>query len=163
MGESTSHIEVRRALPSEADAISRVLHEAFVEFESSYIHEAYAATTPGTEQVANRFAEGPLWVAVQDGTIVGTVSAVPKGDALYVRSMAVLSDARGLGIGVLLLAEVESYALAHGHKTLFLSTTPFLTGAIRLYERAGFQRTDDGPHDLFGTPLFTMVKTLGPG
>ncbi len=32
--------------------------------------------------------------------------------------------------------------------------------AIALYERYGFRRTDDGPSALFGTPLFTMVKTL---
>jgi hypothetical protein len=44
---------------------------------------------------------------------------------------------------------------------LFLSTTPFLTHAIVLYEGLGFQRSNEGPHDLFGTPLFTMVKTLG--
>ncbi len=43
---------------------------------------------------------------------------------------------------------------------LFLSTTPFLTHAIRLYEHAGFQRNAEGSPDLFGTPLFTMVKPL---
>lgn len=42
-----------------------------------------------------------------------------------------------------------------------LSTTPFLARAIRLYEQSGFQPTTEGPSDLFGTPLFTMVKTLG--
>jgi ribosomal protein S18 acetylase RimI-like enzyme len=43
---------------------------------------------------------------------------------------------------------------------MFLSTTPFLIGAISLYERAGFRRTGEGPHDLFGTPLFSMEKVL---
>ncbi|HEY8226815.1 MAG TPA: hypothetical protein VIG25_16155, partial [Pyrinomonadaceae bacterium] len=58
----------------------------------------------------------------------------------------------------LLLATVERFA--QSHKRLTLSTTPFLINAIRLYERSGFRRTTDGPHDLFGTPLFTMVKKL---
>jgi len=31
---------------------------------------------------------------------------------------------------------------------------------MRLYERFGFQRTEEGPHDLFGTSLFTMEKQL---
>jgi short-subunit dehydrogenase len=40
-----------------------------------------------------------------------------------------------------------------------LSTTP-LTRAISLYEQYGFRRSDEGPNNLFGTPLFTMVKVL---
>jgi hypothetical protein len=41
-----------------------------------------------------------------------------------------------------------------------LSTTPFLAFAIALYERFGFRRSDAGPRELFGTPLFTMTKDL---
>jgi len=72
----------------------------------------------------------------------------------------VLPVARGQGIAMQLLEEVESFAIANQHARLFLSTTPFLTSAIRLYERFGFQRNDKGPDDLFETPLFTMVKQL---
>ncbi len=106
--------------------------------------------------------EGPVWVAVRNDAIVGTASAVPQGEALYIRGMAVLPAARGHKVGELLLKQIESYAAAHGYKSLFLSTTPFLARAIRLYERFGFCRSSDGPHNLFGTPLFTMVKTLEP-
>jgi GNAT superfamily N-acetyltransferase len=76
--------------------------------------------------------------------------------------MAVLPAARGQRIGALLLSHIEEFAAANAHKRLFLSTTPFLTQAIRLYERFGFRRSDEGPHDLFGTLLFTMTKTLDP-
>jgi GNAT superfamily N-acetyltransferase len=86
---------------------------------------------------------------------------VAKGDGLYVRSMAVLPSARGQGVAGLLLGEVENFASAQRHKYLFLSTTPFLLEAIRLYEHMGFRRSDTGPHELFGTPLFTMLKPLG--
>jgi hypothetical protein len=40
-----------------------------------------------------------------------------------------------------------------------LSTTPFLHDAIRLYERAGFERRP-ALLDLHGTPLFAMIKEL---
>jgi len=147
-------------MPGDAPSIASLLHDAFAEYEPLYTPEAFAATTPTSDQIEGRFTGGPVWVALYDDSIVGTVSAVPKGEGLYVRSMAVLPAARGHRIGELLLTHVEDFASAQGYKRMFLSTTPFLDRAIRLYEKWGFRRTDEAPHDLFGTPLFTMVKTL---
>ena len=151
---------IRRATANDAVSIASVLHEAFVEFESAYTPEALAATTPTGEQIQHRLSEGPVWVALLDGIIVGTVSVVLKNEGLYIRGMAILPTARGQRIGSLLLEQVEEFASRHDSERLFLSTTPFLTRAIRLYEQWGFERSDEGPHTLFGTPLFTMVKTL---
>jgi len=107
--------------------------------------------------------EGPVWVALGEGTMLGTVAAVTKGDSLYIRGMAVLPTARGSGCGSRLLQRLEGWAGSEGCIRLFLSTTPFLDSAIRLYERFGSHRTDEGTHDLFGTPLFTMEKILTKG
>jgi ribosomal protein S18 acetylase RimI-like enzyme len=74
--------------------------------------------------------------------------------------MAVIPEARGLGIGRLLLQEVAQLAQDNNAEKLYLSTTPFLHSAISLYRRFGFVETADGPHDLFGTPLFTMEKKI---
>jgi GNAT superfamily N-acetyltransferase len=153
-------IRIRLAIASDTSSIASVLYEAFAEYESLYTQEAFAATTPTSEQIEGRLGEGPTWIAVEDVSIVGTVGAAPRGQALYVRSMAVLPAARGHRIGELLLDTVEAFASAHGYRRLFLSTTPFLGRAISLYERWGFRRSDEGPHELFGTPLFTMVKVL---
>ena len=153
-------MSVRLALPADAPAIARVLAESFVAYEPMYTPGAFAATTPSAGLIEQRFGEGPIWVAERQGTIVGTASAVPKGTGLYVRSVAVLPAVRGRQVGQALMQQVEEYALAEGFRLMFLSTTPFLTGAIRLYERIGFQRSGEGPHELHGTPLVTMVKEL---
>ena len=153
--------QIRIADSGEAGAIAAVLYEAFREFEPLYTAEGFAATTPKREQILERMSEGPVWVALVDGEIVGTVSVVLKREALYLRGMAVLPRTRGASVGKWLMEQVEQYAVDKGCKRLFLSTTPFLQRAIRLYEKFGFRRTPDGPHDLFGTPLFTMEKTLG--
>lgn len=157
-----SGIELRIAVPNDSARIASVLHDSFVEYESFYSPEAFIATTPTHDQIRARLNEGPTWVAVQNMSIVGTVSVVPKSEGLYVRGMAVLPAARGQGIGRLLLRAIEEFARTRGYKRLFLSTTPFLLRAIRLYEHFGFRRSDEGPSDLLGTPLFTMVKTLEP-
>ena len=153
-------INIRRATTADQPEIAVLMHESFVEYRSLYTEEAFLATTPTVEQLAVRMTEGPVWVAEHDASIVGTVSVVTRGDDLYIRGMAVLPKARGLQLGQLLLKQVEDFARAQKHQRQVLSTTPFLHRAIRLYERAGFQRTDEGPHDLFGTPLFTMVKPV---
>ena len=70
-------------------AIAFVLHESFAEIESFYTPAAFAATTPTAIQIRERWSEGPVWVAIQNGAAVGTVGAVPKSSGLYVRSMAV--------------------------------------------------------------------------
>lgn len=158
MTEERPDIRIRTAAPADAASIAAVLHESFVEYKASYTDEAFAATTPAAGQIQSRMTEGPVWVAVLDGVNVGTVSVVPEGESLYIRGMAVLPSARGHRVGEALLRQVEDFASAHGHRRLYLSTTPFLSRAIRLYERAGFRRTDEGPHDLRGTPLFTMEK-----
>jgi GNAT superfamily N-acetyltransferase len=154
------NVEIKKGTFEDVAAIAYILHESFAEFESLYTSAAFAATTPTAQQIRERWNEGPVWVAIQKGAIVGTVGAVPKDLGLYVRSMAVHPVSRGQGIAVQLLKEVEAFANHDHHKRLFLSTTPFLEDAIHLYERFGFQRSAEASQDLFGTPLFTMVKGL---
>jgi putative acetyltransferase len=160
---SSPNLQIRLATVGDAPTIAEVLRAAFADYAALYTPGGLAATAPPAERIAQRRGEGPVWVAMKDdGRIIGTVAAVPRDGGLYVRSMAVLPAARGRGAGRLLFAEVERYARVEGFTRLFLSTTPFLTRAMRLYESLGFQRTNDGPHDLLGTPLFTMIKTLEP-
>jgi GNAT superfamily N-acetyltransferase len=157
---SGTRVRIRLAARVDAARVASLLLESFDEYRDSYTPEGFAATTPTREEVLARMEEGPVWVALLDGNVVGTVAAVERGEELYVRGMAVLPRARGLGIGELLLREVEGYARALGHSRLTLSTTPFLGRAIRLYERFGFLRSEEGARELFGTPLFTMAKSL---
>jgi len=157
---TAQQIQIRLARPEDAGGIASVLRESFLEYKSLYTDGGFAATTPTAEQIQARWPEGPVWVALAHRGVVGTVAAVRKGDSAYIRSMAVLPATRGSGTGSSLLEQVERWAAGERITRLFLSTTPFLVSAIRLYERSGFQRVDDGPHDLFGTPLFTMEKMI---
>ena len=153
-------VEIRLAGPGDAAAIAGVLHESFVEFRALYTDGGFAATALDAYEILARMREGPVWVALRAGVVLGTVAAVVKDDSVYLRGMAVLPTARGFGAGASLLQQAENWARAEGFHRLFLSTTPFLHSAIRLYERYGFRRTDVGLHDLVGTPLFTMQKTI---
>ena len=155
-------MQIRRATEADAGALAALLREAFAEYERLYTRAGYAATTPDGQAIRARLAEGPTWVAHEDGRILGTVSAVAKEDGVYVRSMAVAPAARGKRIALLLMRQLELFAVSSKAGRLYLSTTPFLFSAIRLYESLGFRRTGEPPDDLFGTPLVTMARRLSP-
>jgi|SRR5579863_1386163 len=157
---TATSLDIRLAGPEDAPAIAKVLSESFVEFKSLYTDQGHAATAIDAAQVLTRMREGPVWIALREGVVLGTVAVAARDDSAYVRGMAVLPAARGSGVGARLLHQVENWAVANGHSKLVLSTTPFLHSAIRLYERSGFRRPDEGLHDLFGTPLFTMEKAV---
>ena len=156
-----SGVLIRRAVREDAAAIARVLREAFAEFEELYTPGGFAATVLNAESVRLRIEEGPVWIAILVGKIAGTASVVRKrGSELYVRGVAVVPKARGCGVAASLLSEVERFARQEDCRRLFLTTTPFLDGAIRLYERSGYKRVLNSEEDLFGTPLFTMEKKI---
>jgi GNAT superfamily N-acetyltransferase len=161
MPAAESGIQIRPATTADVPAMVLVLQRAFVEFEHLYTAAGFAATVLDEENALRRMAEGPSWVAERGDAILGTASAVDRAEkGLYVRGMAVVPEARGLKIGASLLRLIEDFALEQGHHRLFLSTTPFLSGAIRLYKRFGFARTEHEPQNLYGTPVFTMTKEL---
>ena len=154
--------EIRRAVPEDAPEIAKLLYESFVAFEPLYTVGGFKATALAAPQVLERMQEGPVWVALHDSQVLGTVAIVVKRKSAYIRGMAVLPSARGTGMGSALLQHAEKWAIDKQCVRLFLSTTPFLSEAVRLYETFGFRRTDEGPNDLLGTPLFTMEKTITP-
>jgi ribosomal protein S18 acetylase RimI-like enzyme len=157
----SSEATVRFATPEDAEAISGILRVAFSQFKNDYTPEAFEVVTPPATEIAMRFAAGPQWVAVVDDNPVGTVSVFPEPDHLYIRSMAVLPEAQGLGVGKKLLYAVEAYAVEVGFERLFLHTTYFSKSALRLYEKFGFQKTNDTTaEEWYGTPGLGMEKKL---
>ncbi len=157
-----SDVKIRVATADDAAEISRVLFESFSTFREHYTLEAFEVVTAKPDVILARFDEGPMWVAEFDGAIVATVSVLPEPEWLYIRSMAVVPSARGLGIAHKLMAVIEEYAAATEFDRLFLYTTYFSTGAIDLYEKHGFIRGRETTADeWYGTPGLAMDKQLG--
>src|SRR5947207_13427473 len=94
-----SAIEIRSAEPEDSAEVASVLESAFAEHRSSYTDGGFAATVLTKTEVEARMAEGPMWVALHDDVIVGTVAAVSKGEALHVRRMGIVPGARGTKVG----------------------------------------------------------------
>jgi GNAT superfamily N-acetyltransferase len=90
----------------------------------------------------------------------------PAQDQLLLDGIAVARDARGGGVGTLLLMEVSAYALRRGLRSIRLDVVNTNPRAERLYRRLGFAatRTARVPwplNALFGlSAVTTMVRTL---
>ena len=151
---------LRTATIEDAIQISALLKIAFASYKHLYTEEAFNATTPGVEEVQERLAAGPCWVYETDTLIIGTLSGKIKPAGIYLYGMAVHPQFRNHKTAWRLLEMASAYARDQSVTCLYLSTTPFLNEAIRLYEKFGFVKTDLPPFDLYGTPLFTMEKTL---
>jgi len=154
-------VTIRIANDGDAEAISRVLTDAFTVHREFYTVDAFSVVTPATEVILGRFEEGPMWVAEMDGEIVGTVSLTTEPEGLYVRSMAVSPSAQGRGIGHRLLEAVDEYAESTEFERIFLYTTYFVTGAKEMYAKHGYGWVRDTAADeWYGTPGLEMDKRI---
>src|SRR2546423_4725524 len=81
-------MQLRLAESEDASIVATVLLKSFVDYKALYTDKGFAATTPSGQEVLERLKEGPIWLVVDEGEIVGTASAVLKGDSLYIRGMA---------------------------------------------------------------------------
>ena len=155
-------MRVRLATVDDASEISSVLLAAFGAIREHYTDEAFDAVTPKRDEIERRFAEGPIWIAELDGKIVGTVSLTTEADRFYVRSMAVLPEAQGKGVGGELLEALHEHAADGDHERIFLYTLPFEKGARAMYEKFGYKWIrDTTAEEWFGVPGLEMEMFLG--
>jgi DNA-binding MarR family transcriptional regulator len=82
---------------------------------------------------------GALIVARLHGQPIGCGSVkTPRGAPAYLKRMWVAREARGLGVGRRLLAELEDHARRTGARVIHLETNRRLTEAIALYRASGY-------------------------
>jgi DNA-binding MarR family transcriptional regulator/GNAT superfamily N-acetyltransferase len=98
------------------------------------------------------------WIAEVDGDPVGCVFCVRKDDrTAQLRLLLVEPSCRGMGIGARLVDECLEFARRAGYKSIMLWTNDVLGDARRIYQRAGFQLAEQGPHHSFGHDLVEQV------
>ena len=95
---------------------------------------------------------GRVWVARGEaGEILGHLQVIDEddGSAWEVKNTAVVPEARGRGIGRLMLQRAVDEARAAGVRRVVLATAAADVGALRFYQRCGFRMTRIVP-DAFG-------------
>ena len=96
-----------------------------------------------------RAEESELWVAVDDDTLLGSVTWCPeespwrelaaRGEGEF-RMLSVAPEAQGRGVGDALVRHCLGLGRAAGFSRVLLSSLPEMAAAHRLYARHGFRR-----------------------
>jgi GNAT superfamily N-acetyltransferase len=95
----------------------------------------------GDDEIRFTLATNELRVALDGDRIVGFTSAHPLGNdpaGRWLNFIAVAPEARGRGLGTLLLADLEREAMLRGVERIELAVAPQNASAIRLYESNGY-------------------------
>src|ERR1700742_7092 len=131
-------VDIQLADPAGADArhcFDRYFAELGARFEGGFDAGAY-----GSESGQTDFSppNGCLLIARMEGNVIGCGALrTLANDVGEIKRMWIAPDARGLGLGRRLLAELESQAMRRGYRIVRLDTNATLDEALQLYRSSG--------------------------
>ena len=146
-------LTIRQFRPADTDTVHQLFREGQRDFmgdhfptEASrkaldgYIH---GALTGDLADIASTYLGRPdsnFWIAEADGNPVGCLGIYRHSDAeAEVCRVAVDRDSRRLGVASHLMDHAESFCRDAGYSRIILRTASFLTAAINMYQRRGYQ------------------------
>lgn len=142
-------MEIRLAEPSDYAAVADLtvavyVGDGFISPDADYVHRL--------RDTASRAVDSEVWVAVEGGVLLGSVTNCPVGSGHReiagdgegeFRMLAVAEAARGRGVGEALVRHCIARSQATGDHGMALSTMDRMSGAHRVYGRLGFVRAPD--------------------
>lgn len=119
----------------------------------------FEALIAGIYSNYERAPESPpknLWVAEQDGAVMGSIFVQPSDGlpgSAQLRMLYVEPAARGQGIGTMLVAQAVNFARSSGYERMRLWTHTNQEAARRVYAAAGFAVVETMEEQNFGKAL----------
>ena len=125
-------VTLRSFMQKDTEALVAIFNEAFGDMREESLELIEFNTT--TEGLV-------MWTAEIDGEVVGTVTTRKEGEVQWITAFAVAPNKQRQGIGTQILNFVKDYAIRAGEKTVLLDVEIENTGALRVYEKAGFMKS----------------------
>lgn len=160
-----STITIRPVEEADNGALATIIRNAFLEFNAPTRNTVFE--DPTTDHLSGLFeaAGSRLWVAEEDGRLLGCcgiypTEGLPEGCVELVK-FYLSGAARGKGVGAALFHKCQESAQALNYKELYLESLPQFATAVGMYERLGFKKLDHplGNSGHTGCNIW-MLKTL---
>jgi GNAT superfamily N-acetyltransferase len=129
------------------------LHGVLYASEYGYDQTFEAYVAAGLAEFLKSFnpKKDRMWLAEVDDQIIGVIAIAGHSTVeAQLHWFLVHPDFRGQGLGKELMNKALQFCRECKYKTVFLWTTNELHTAGRLYTRAGFTKTEEKTHDLWG-------------
>ena len=124
------------------------------EYGWDYTFEGYVAQSLATFALSSDARKDSLWIAEIDGQIVGSIGVVGNSNSeAQLRWLLVHPAQRGSGLGRILLNKALEFCRDREFKSVFLWTVSDLKVAAHLYQLAGFRKTEEKTHRMWGKTL----------
>jgi GNAT superfamily N-acetyltransferase len=101
-----------------------------------------------------------VWVCEHNDRMIGFLLLMDRGNAAQLRYFLIEPAYRGIGLGSKLLSLYMEFLHECGYQVSYLWTTHELTTAATLYQRLGFQLTEEKESTSFGKPLLEQRYDL---
>ena len=138
-------IEIRRAIPEDADTLTEIAHAAkrHWNYPESWIQQWQADLTITREFIRTH----EVFAATINGEIVGCCALVLKDSLAEIEHMWIRPEQMGTGVGRALFEHARTRAVERGANVLELSADPYAEG---FYARMGAKRIGEIPAEMDG-------------
>ena len=144
---------VRDAGVEDLDQVSLLIRDAYQEYQANFSPDVWERYSRDIMDVRSRLDTSELIVAENSGRLVGAVTFYPNTSPsdqggwpagwTGIRLLAVHPDARGMGIGRVLMDECLRRSRLLSATALGLHTTELMAVGRSMYERMGFVRVPE--------------------
>lgn len=159
-----SGIAIRKIVPADNNALAKIIRNSLVEFNAAKPGTVYFDDT--TDMLSEVFKENRscYFVVTLDGQVAGGAGIfptenLPDGTCELVK-LYLAPEARGKGLGKLLMQKCEVAAREMGYHNIYLETMPELKVAVPMYEKMKYEylETSLGNSGHTGCDIWMMKK-----
>ncbi|MCX7552202.1 GNAT family N-acetyltransferase [Xanthomarina sp. F2636L] len=143
---SNNNIVIREISVADNIQIAQVIRDVLVELGAPKVGTAYEDVSLNNMMETYTNEKAAYFVIERQGKILGGAGIAPLDGfedlVCELQKMYFLKEARGLGLGEILIQKCMERAKVLGFKKCYLETLPFMVAAQKLYTKVGFESLD---------------------